>query len=79
MGASSIEDGKTSGRGGSGMAAWTRLSLGILRRVDGDEDLASRGLAMAISKKVAGGTRGLAQAEGSNGRLLWYDSSLAPI
>ena len=51
MGASSIGDGTTDGRGGSGVASWTRLSLGILRRVDGDEDedLAPRVLAMAVS------------------------------
>ena len=29
------------------MAAWTLLSLGILKRDDGDEDLAPRVLAMA--------------------------------
>ena len=59
--------------------AWTRLSLGILKRVDGDEDLAPRVLAMAISEKVVGGAPGLAKVEGSNGRLLWFGSSLAPI
>ena len=79
MGASSTRGGTTSGHGGSGMAAWTRLSLGILKRVDGDEDLAPRVLAIAISEKVPGGVHGLAQAEGSDGRLLWFGSSLAPI
>ena len=60
MGASSTGGGMTSGRGGSGMVAWTRLSLGILGRVDGDEDLAPRVLAMAILEKVAGGAHDLA-------------------
>ena len=79
MGASSTGGGITSGRGDSDMAAWTRLSLGILKRVDGDEDLAPRVLAMAILEKVAGGAHGLAQVEGPDGRLLWFGSSLAPI
>ena len=69
----------TSGHRDSDMAAWTGVSLGTLRRVDGDEDLAPRVLAMVVSKKVAGGARGLAQAEGSDGELLWFGSSLAPI
>ena len=55
MGASSTGGGTTSGRGGSGMAAWTGLSFGILRRADGDEDLAPWVFAMAISEKAAGG------------------------
>ena len=46
MGTSSTGGGTTGGHGGSGVAAWTRLSLGILRRDDGDEDLAPRVLAM---------------------------------
>ena len=79
MGASSTGGGTTSGRGGSGMAAWIGLSLRILRRADGGEDLAPRVLAIAISEKVPGGVHGLAQAEGSDGRLLWFGSSLAPI
>ena len=70
MGASSTGGGTTRGRGGLDMAAWTRLSLGILRQVDGDEDLAPLVLAMAISEKVVGGARGLAQVEGSDRRLL---------
>ena len=45
MGASSTKGGTTSGHGGSGMAAWTVLSLRILRRVDGGEVLAPRVLA----------------------------------
>ena len=64
MGASSTGGGMTSGRGDSGMAAWRGLSLGILKRVDGDEDLAPQVLAMVISEKVAGGACGLAQVEG---------------
>ena len=60
MGASSTGGGTTSGRGDSDMEAWTGVSLGTLRRVDGDEDLAPRVLAMSISEKVAGGARGLA-------------------
>ena len=48
MGASSIGGGTIGGCGGSGVAAWTRLSLGTLRQDDGDEDLAHRVLAMAV-------------------------------
>ena len=70
MGAPSTGGGTTSGRGGSGMVAWTGLSLGILKRVNGNEDLTPRVLAMAVSEKVAGGAHGLAQVEGSDGRLL---------
>ena len=70
MGASSIGDGTTRGRGGSDMEPWTGVSLGILRRVDGDEDLAPRVLAMVVSTKTTGGACGLAQAEGSDGELL---------
>ena len=79
MGASSTGGGMTGSRGGSGVAAWAGLSLGILRRVDGDKDLAPQVLTMAVSEKVAEGARGLAQAEGSNEELLWFGSSLAPI
>ena len=70
MSESSTGGGTTSGHGGSGMAAWIGLSLRILRRVDGKEDLAPLVLAMAVSEKVAGGAHGLAQVEGSDGRLL---------
>ena len=35
------------------------MSFGILRLVDGDEDLAPRVLAMAVSEKTVGGARGL--------------------
>ena len=47
------------GRGGSEVESWTGTSLGILRRVDGDEDFAPRVLAMAVSAKTTGGVRGL--------------------
>ena len=50
-----------------------------LRPVDRDKDLVARVLAMAVSEKVAGGARDLAQAEGSDGRLLWLGSSLVSI
>ena len=48
MGSSSTRGGTTGGRGDSDMAAWTEVFLGILRRDDGDEDLAPRVLAMAV-------------------------------
>ena len=75
MGASSTGGGTTNGRGGSGMAPWTGISLRILRRVDGDEDLAPRVLAMAVSEKATRGARGLAQVEGLDRELLWFGSS----
>ena len=73
MGASSTGGGTTSGRGGSGMAAWTGLSFGILRRVDGDEDLAPRVLAMAILEKPTRGARGLGSDGGVRRKvaLVW--------
>ena len=37
------------------MTPWIGVSLGTLRRLDGDEDITPRVLAMAISEKVAGG------------------------
>ena len=76
MGASLTGGGTTGGRGDSDMAAWTEVFLGILRRDDGDEDLAPRVLAMAISDR---GARGLAQVERSDGELLWFGSSLVPF
>ena len=39
------------------MMPWTEVFLGTLRRLDGDEDITPRVLAMAISEKVAGGVR----------------------
>ena len=76
MGTSSTGGGTTDGRGGSSVAAWTRLSFGTLRRDDGDEDLAPRVLAMAVSD---GGAHDLAQVERSDGELLWFGSSLVPF
>ena len=37
------------------MAPWTGVSLGTLRRLDGDEGLAPRVFVMDILEKVAGG------------------------
>ena len=54
MGVSSTGGGTTRGREGSEVEPWTGVSLGILRRVDGDEDLAPRVLAMALSEKTGG-------------------------
>ena len=73
MGASSTGGGTTNGREGSGMAAWAGLSFGILRRVDGDEDLAPRVLAMAILEKPARGARGLGSDGGVRRKvaLVW--------
>ena len=51
MGASSTKGGTTRGRGGSDVEPWTGVSLRILRRVDGDEDLAPRVLAMAVWRR----------------------------
>ena len=54
MGVSSTESGMTRGRGGSEVEPWTGVSLGILRRVDGDEDLAPRVLDMVVLEKTTG-------------------------
>ena len=43
--------GTTHGRGGSDVEPWTSVSLGILRRVDGDEDLAPQVLAIAMWRR----------------------------
>ena len=51
MGTYSIGGGTTGGCGGSGVAAWTRLSLGTLRLDDGDEHLAPRVLAMVGQRR----------------------------
>ena len=74
MGASSTGYGMTCGRGGSDMEPWTGVSLGILRRVDRDEDLAPRVLVIAVSE---GGRRWarLAQAERADRGVLWLGSS----
>ena len=73
MGASSTGCGMTRGRGGSDMEPWTGVSLGILRRVNGDEDLAPRVLAIAVSEGGRKWVR-LAQAEERGrweGALVW--------
>ena len=70
MGASSIKGRTIGGHGGLGVAAWTGVSLGILKRDDGDEDLTPRVLAMVVSEKAVGGARDLAQVEGLDGELL---------
>ena len=46
------------------MTAWTGVSLGTLRRLEGDEDLAPRVLAMAALEEMGRGAHGL----GSDGR-----------
>ena len=73
MGASSTGGGTTSGRGDSDMEAWTGVSLGTLRRVDGDEDLAPRVLAMAILEKPARGAHDLGSDGGVKRKvaLVW--------
>ena len=70
MGAPSTGGGSTSGRGGSGVEPWIGVYLGTRRRLDGDEDLAPRVLAMALSEKVAGGAGGFSSDGESDGRLL---------
>ena len=56
------------------MESWTGAPLGILRRVDGDEDFAPRVLAMAMSEDGRKCAR-LAQAKEADKRLLWLGSS----
>ena len=46
-------------RVGSKVESWTGGTLGILRRVDGDEDFAPRVLAMAMSAETIGDARDL--------------------
>ena len=75
MGAFSTGGGTTRGRRGSDMEPWIGVSLGILRRVDGDEDLASRVLAMVVLEKTTGGARGLLRRRGGRRELLWFGSS----
>ena len=71
MGASSTKGGTTRGRGGSDVEPWIGVSLRILKRVDGDEDLVPRVIAMVVSEKTTGGARGLCrrrrQTEGCSG------------
>ena len=61
---SSTGGGTTRGREGSDMEPWIGVSLGILKRVDGDEDLAPRVLAMVVSEKIAEGAHGLLRRRG---------------
>ena len=75
MGASSTGGGTTRGRGGSDMEPWTGVSLGILKRVDGDEDLAPQVLAMVVSEKTARGAHGLLRRRGQTGGCF----GLAPL
>ena len=56
-GASSTDGGTANGCEGSVMEPCTRVSLGALRRLEGNEDLAPRVFSMAISKKVIRGVR----------------------
>ena len=73
MGASSTGGGTTRGCGGLDMDPWTGASLGIFRRVDGDEDLAHRVLAMAGQRNGRRCVR-LAEVEGrgrQEGALAW--------
>ena len=51
------------------------MSLGILRRVNGDEDLAPLVLAMTVSAKTVGGVRDLLRRR----RQMGGCSGLAPI
>ena len=75
MGASSTGGEMTRGRGGSEVEPWLGVALGILRRVDGDEDLAPRVLAMAVSEKTVGGACGLLKRRRQTGGC----SGLAPL
>ena len=75
MGASSTGGEMTRGRGGSEVEPWTGVSLGILRRVDGNEDLAPRVLAIEVLEKTVGGVRGLLGRRRQTGGC----SGLAPL
>ena len=75
MGASSTECGATRGRDGSEVEPWTGVSLGILRRVDGEEDLAHQVLTMVVSVKRARDARGLLKRR----RQIGGCSGLAPL
>ena len=75
MGASSTRGEMTCGRRGSEVEPWIGVALGILRRVDGDEDLAPRVLAMAVLEKMAKGARGLLRRRRQTGGC----SGLAPL
>ena len=71
--ASSIGGGTTSGCGSLGMEPWTKVSLGALKRLDGDEDLAPRIFAMAILDKVVRGAHAALAQMGVRwkGALVW--------
>ena len=56
-GASSTDGGTTNGCEGSIMEPCTKVSLGALRRLEGNEDLAPRVFSVAISEKVIRGVR----------------------
>ena len=75
MGASSTGGGTRRGRGGSEVGPWTGVSLGILSRVNGDEDLAPRVLAMAVSAKTVGDAHDLLRQRRQTGGC----SGLAPL
>ena len=75
VGASLTRGGMRRGRGGSEVEPWTGVSLGILRRVDGDEDLAPLVLAMVVSVKTTGGARDLLRWRRQTGGC----SGLAPL
>ena len=57
------------------MESWTSAPLGILRQVDGDEDFASRVLAMAMSADTARDACGLLRRR----RQMGGCSGLAPL
>ena len=72
---SSTGGGTIHGRRGSDMEPWTGVSLGILKRVDGDEDLAPRVLAMVVSAKTTRDARDLLRKRRQTGGC----SGLAPL
>ena len=57
----------------------TRVFGAALLRLDGDEDLAPRVLAMADRRRWAEVHAALVQMGGEDGRLLWFGSSLALV
>ena len=75
VGASLTGGGMRRGRGGSEVEPWTGVSLRILRRVDGDEDIVPHVLAMVVSAKTAGGARDLLRWRRQTGGC----SGLAPL
>ena len=75
MGAFLTGGGTRRGCGGSEVESWTGSSLGIFRRVDGDEDFAPRVLAMAVSAEMVGDARDLLRRR----RQMRGCSGLAPL